>query len=624
MRSVVDAGLPRRKVAWFVCPLALGVAFALVTASSALAEPPTAGPGGPGWVLSHQKISDTQGGFTGTLEDADNFGINVAALGDLDSDGIVDLVVGAQHDDDGGDAHGAVWVLFLNAEGTVKSHQKISDTEGGFTGTLDDFDEFGRSVASLGDLDGDGVADLAVGAFLDDDGGNAHGAVWILFLNANGTVNSHQKISDTQGGFTGILENSDLFGISVATLGDLDGDGVGDLAVGAPLDDDGGILPSNDRGAVWILFLNTDGTVKAHQKISSTQGGFTGTLDKDDQFGVSVASLDDLDGDGVADLAVGAFEDDDGGENRGAVWLLFLNTDGTVKSHQKISDTEGGFTGTLDDWDLYGNSMVLLGDLDGDGVGDLAVGAYLDDDGGGSRGAVWILFLNTDGTVKSHQKISDREGGFTGMLDNGDLFAFSVAALGDLGGDGVADLAVGAANDDDGGFNHGAVWVLFLDGVPVLQDSDNDGIPDDEDACPDSDLSGTIVIDGCDSGVGNLLFEDGCTMADLIAECADGAANHGAFVSCVAHLTNEWSRAGLITGQEKGAIRSCAAQADIPSGATGRLCRRVVSVRPTATATVPSASSICLRCWPTGARACEKRAMSQETKPRESFPWVFF
>ena len=276
-----------------------------------------------------------------------------------------------------------------------------------------------------------------------------------------GTVLSHQKISDTEGGFTGILDNGDLFGLSVASLGDLDGDGVGDLAVGANHDDDGG----EDRGAVWILFLNTDGTVKSHQKISDTQGGFTGILDDGDNFGFSLASLGDLDGDGVADLAVGAIGDDDGGANRGAVWILFLNTDGTVKSHQKISDTQGGFTGILDDGDNFGFSLASLGDLDGDGVADLAVGAIGDDDGGANRGAVWILFLNTDGTVKSHQKISDTQGGFTGPLDNGDVFGITVASLGDLDGDGIGDLAVGAQADDDGGPDRGAVWILFLDGA---------------------------------------------------------------------------------------------------------------------------------------------------------------
>ncbi len=120
--------------------------------------------------------------------------------------------------------------------GTVLSHQKISATEGGFTGILDNGDVF-HSVASLGDLDGDGMGDLAVGARRDDDGGMDRGAVWILFLNPNGTVKTHQKISDTEGGFTGTLDNGDLFGASLASLGDLDGDRVGDLAVGATVDE---------------------------------------------------------------------------------------------------------------------------------------------------------------------------------------------------------------------------------------------------------------------------------------------------------------------------------------------------------------------------------------------------
>jgi hypothetical protein len=101
-------------------------------------------------------------------------------------------------------------------------------------------------------------------------------------------------------------------------------------------------------------------------------------------------------------------------------------------------------------------------------------------------------------------------------------------------------------------------------------DSDNDGVPHGDDACPESNLSPTVTIDGCDSGVENRLldnsslFGNGCTISDLITNCAEEASNHGKFVSCVTHLTNDLKQAGAISGKEKGRIQSCAGQANIP------------------------------------------------------------
>ena len=92
--------------------------------------------------------------------------------------------------------------------------------------------------------------------------------------------------------------------------------------------------------------------------------------------------------------------------------------------------------------------------------------------------------------------------------------------------------------------------------------------PDDEDDCPDPNLEPTVTIGECDSDVENQLFENGCTMSDMIAQCAEGAGNHGEFVSCVAHLTNDWKKDRLITGKEKGAIQRCAGRSDIPSTTT--------------------------------------------------------
>ena len=135
-------------------------------------------------------------------------------------------------------------------------------------------------------------------------------------------------------------------------------------------------------------------------------------LDDYDTFGNEIIGIGDFDGDGIIDLAVGASEDDDGGKDKGAIYILFLNSDATVKSYQKISDTSGNFNANLDDYDFFGRDITNVGDFDGDGIIDLAVGAYRDDDGGKDKGAIYILFLNSDATVKSYQKISDTSGNF--------------------------------------------------------------------------------------------------------------------------------------------------------------------------------------------------------------------
>ena len=122
----------------------------------------------------------------------------------------------------------------------------------------------------------------------------------------------------------------------------------------------------------------------------------------------------------MLDLATGARGDDDGGSTRGALWVLFLNTDGTVKAHQKISDTTGGFTGVLDDGDAFSNGIASPGDLDGDGLPDLAANALFDDDGGTDRGAIWMLFLDGTAAICGDAILTGAEQCDDGNLTGGD------------------------------------------------------------------------------------------------------------------------------------------------------------------------------------------------------------
>ena len=409
-----------------------------------------------GTVLREQRVAGSTGGFLGAIDNEDHFGHALAALGDVDGDGVGDIAVGAPDDDDGGSGRGAVWILFANADGTIRSQQKISDLAGNFQGALSNFDRFGIAVAGIGDLDGDGIGELAVGAEQDDDGGTDRGAVWILFLGAEGTVRSELKISQTMGGFAGVLRNDDAFGRAIVALEDQDGDGVGEIAVGAPQDDDGG----PNRGAVWILYLAADGSVRAQRKVSFLAGGFAGALDNDDRFGMSLAALGDLGGDGTTELAIGADQDDDGASAAGAVWIVSLEAGGTVVTRSKISATSGL---ALGGFDRLGSSLAAVGDIDGDGVTDLATGATGDDDGGINRGAVWLCFLTANAGLASWSKISATEGNLLGPLESNGMFGVALASLLDHDGDGMLDLAVGAELDDGGGTNRGAYWMLFLE-----------------------------------------------------------------------------------------------------------------------------------------------------------------
>ena len=412
-------------------------------------------------VDSEQKISESEGNFNGILPDNTEFGYALALLGDLEVDGVMDLLVGAPMDNDGGPGRGAAWILFMDTDGNVDMETRISARDGDFNGRLNDGDRFGSAVAGIGDLNGDGFLDAAIGAPLDDDGGTDRGAVWVLFLRSDGTVLDEQKISNRDGNFDGRLDDGDQFGAAITALGDLDGDGVTDLAVGAPLDDDAGI----DTGAVWILFMNANGTVRTEQKISNREGNFDGRLAGGDNLGRALANLGDLNKDNVVDIAVGAPGDDDGVIGHGAVWILFLRPDGAVQFEQKISAAEGGLAATLNGGDRFGEALANAGDMDLDGVIDLAVGAPFDDDGAIDSGAVWLLFMKPDGTVNQLQKISRSTGLLGAALNSGDRFGAALAGIGNLDSRRAPDLAVGAPFDKTLGIEKGAVWIMFMDKV---------------------------------------------------------------------------------------------------------------------------------------------------------------
>ena len=189
------------------------------------------------------------------------------------------------------------------------------------------------------------------------------------------------------------VEKGGGFGQSVAGLGDVNGDGAVDIVVGAPLEN-GGVDHGIRRGAVYVMFLKPGGggAVAGEQKIDSVVGGLVSDIRDEDEFGISVSSMGDIDGDGIPDFVVGAHRDSESGYRQGSVQLVLLHSDGTVKKNVKLrsGDVPGG---RVEDEDSFGMGLAALRDFeDGvEGVVTLAVGAPYDDDGGLGRGAVYVV-----------------------------------------------------------------------------------------------------------------------------------------------------------------------------------------------------------------------------------------
>lgn len=387
---------------------------------------------------------------------------------------------------------------------------KIENGSGGMSADLEPGDRFSRDHDQAGDINGDGIIDLVIGARSDDDGATDAGAVYIVFLNNDGTVQSNQKISSLEGGFNEILLENNFFGYGVAGIGDYDGDGIPDIAASAPAStnralyiihlnrngtvksfvknpdiiaqglsaigdmnhdgridlvacDPGSDVGGNNMGAISILFLDSTSQVMPAQTvlINPLSGGFgTGLLAGDEFGGREAAMLGDIDGDGTKELAVGAFKSDGG---KGAIWILSLDsTTFTVTSKLKIGEGLNGFADTLtagsnpngSNGANFGHALCKVGDLNGDGVPDLMTGANQQNEGWG-----YILYLNPDKTVKTYTRINNTDGGFGFSLVAEDRFSRSISFLGDLRGDGTIAVNYGAGA---GAGSAGALYLLFF------------------------------------------------------------------------------------------------------------------------------------------------------------------
>jgi large repetitive protein len=315
----------------------------------------------------------------------DTAGFSVSSAGDVNGDGWIDMIISAHFQTVSGlvGNTGNTYVVYGNS--ALSALQTIS--LGNVGGTVPGFvisgwqagEESGTSVSSAGDFNGDGKADMLVSAYFNDTAGTNAGMTYVVLGKTGNVAVELENIKNNVGGFAIKGENiSDFSGVSVSSGGDINGDGFGDIIIGAVIGGSANATPYS--GKTYVVFgRNTANATIDLGQVAAGVGGFAIVSNTaDEQSGHSVSSAGDINGDGLADIILGApFKTESGGVNTGHSFVVYGKSSTTQVNLTDVGNNIGGFAiigqGAQD---LSGYSVGAAGDVNGDGLADLIVGAH--------------------------------------------------------------------------------------------------------------------------------------------------------------------------------------------------------------------------------------------------------
>ncbi|SFD94670.1 integrin alpha [Nitrosomonas sp. Nm166] len=429
----------------------------------------------------------------------DRSGRSVSNAGDINDDGFADLIVGARTADN---YSGSSYVVFGKASGFDATLDLSSlDSSNGFSlegAAAGDYS--GTSVSNAGDVNGDGFADLLVSATgAEPNGIYDAGSSYVVFGKASGFDATLDLSSlDGSNGFRmdGVA-SGDASGNSVSSAGDVNGDGFVDVLVGAFHTNPSGL----NSGSSYVVFGKASG-FGATLALSSLDGSNGFRIDGEaafDSLGNSVSSAGDVNGDGFTDLIVGAYRTDVNGYSSGSSYVVFGKASG-FDSTLDLSSLDGNNGFRLDgaDGDRAGSSVSDAGDINGDGFGDLLVGAPEASPNGLVSGSSYVVFGKASGfdATLDLSSLDDSNGFRLDGVAERDYSGRSVSSAGDVNGDGFDDLLIGAYGADPNGDLSGSSYVVFgksdFGGGSVIEGTPGDDI-----------LKGTPAAEVFEAGDGN-------------------------------------------------------------------------------------------------------------------------
>jgi len=393
--------------------------------------------------------SEPGNSFFGTLNPAASFygreyieriGYALAGAGDVNGDGFDDFMIGTFHNGVMGADAGAVYLFLGHPYLRWTLDDTVSHADARLLGQQA-YDAAGYSVACNGDLNGDGLDDMIIGAPAGNDKvPYMPGRVYILFGRKKANWGYYFRLFDNCDAIYEGEGNQDLAGLSVAYVGDLNGDGYDDFLVGAPFHNG----KYTDQGKVYLILGRSAPWIKTDY-LMDADASFVYEMSSA-KTGYSVAGIGDVNVDGVPDFAIGAY-------GASHVFVLYGRPKINWGKNFDLENADVIIYGSSR-WAKEGIGWRVAGgaDVNGDGISDLLISATQNSDHGTRAGMVYVLFGKKDGWGVSEISLNDADASFYGEQP-GDQAGWGLATIGDVNRDGFADFLVGTYKDENGPVN---------------------------------------------------------------------------------------------------------------------------------------------------------------------------